>query len=511
MIVRSLFHAKMAIERIAAHKDYMVIDTETIPQDGFGKDDALIFGRARIKIWSLARRGESYSFPTNLFGPTYPTMAEYARLLLPHALDASIVKVFHNFNYDGNVFWTTTIIKAWNNVWDTMIGAWLANVALEKGLKARAPLYGRNLGSLYISKEMKKKGFTAVSMDVLDQVAEYAEGDVITTDELYQMQTKGYVFRPKLITTIDKNGRPVTTRNLMPPGKLVVPGEGPLSKFRRNWFRYHEYPVLQATMRAERLGFPYDVKQATKNQKQCAADKDAITKELYRAAGQKLNLNSTKQVVEQLFEPNGVECRFKTRKGNVSLNAASLFAMREDHPLIAKLEKYRKLEKLQSVYLGDPDDGSQGLVYFVAKDGRIHCTLNTLGAITGRFSSSGPNLQQIPARADIYKIRNCFLAPKGMKIVCIDYAQLELRVMALLCKDPAMSKILRDPKGDIHQNTADKFGVARNPTAKQLNFLMLYGGLARMLAGRLTQEGVPTEVEEAEQHRQTSSMATCAS
>jgi DNA polymerase I-like protein with 3'-5' exonuclease and polymerase domains len=491
MLVKDLKHARAVFKRLCV--GYTVIDTETVADPKYkDKEDALVIGRARVKIWSMCREGESYSFPTNLFDPLYPTMAEYAEELAPYFDDPSLTVVFHNANYDLNVFRTTTCIKKWRKFWDTMIGAWMANVAIEKGLKARAPLYGRNLGSLYITKEMQKKGFSAVSMDVLEQVAEYAEGDVIATDELYQMQTKGYVMRPRYISYLKANGCILRVANPMPPGKLVVEGEGPLSDFRKNWINYHELPYLRATIRAETRGFPVDLKKLQSIRLQCAKDKDEVVKELYRAAGEKLNLNSSKQIVEKLFTPNGVEPRMKTRKGNVCLNAGALFMMREDHPLIAKLEKYRRLDKLQQVYLGNPEKGTNGIEHFVAEDGRIHCTLNTIGAVTGRSSASNPNLQQLPSQKDIYHLKECFVAPKGMKLICLDHAQLELRVMALLSKDPVMSKILSDPKGDIHQHTADEFGVARNPTAKQLNFLMLYGGGGNMLANKLTLEGVPT-------------------
>lgn len=77
-------------------------------------------------------------------------------------------------------------------------------------------------------------------------------------------------------------------------------------------------------------------------------------------------------------------------------------------------------------------------------------------------------------------------------LIVFDYQQLEIRVMALLSKDPAMHKILTDPKGDIHQNTSEEFGVDRDPTSKQINFLFLFGGREYALAEKLTTEGVPT-------------------
>ena len=83
------------------------------------------------------------------------------------------------------------------------------------------------------------------------------------------------------------------------------------------------------------------------------------------------------------------------------------------------------------------------------------------------------------------------------RLIVIDFSQMELRVMCLYARDPLMSSILRDPKGDIHQKTADEFGVERNPAAKNLNFLLIYGGQEYMLSQELTFRGTPTDVHTA--------------
>lgn len=505
MIVTSVAHARRVFARFAAYPDWS-IDTETVPAPEYAQfsEDALVYARARIKIWSLCHRGESYSFPTNMYDPSYPTMSDYTDLVLPYATLSSIIKVFHNANYDLNVFFTSTGLRIFKPVWDTMIGAWMSNVALEKGLKSRAPLYGRSLGSLYISKKMQKAGFSAVSMETLSSVAMYAEEDVITTDELYQMQRFGFVSRQAFIPHINANGIIVEVANRLPKGRIIVPGEG-LNTFKRLWISVQELPYLQANLRAERRGFPFDVPNLLIKRAECNKDKQVLMKRLYQAAGEVINLNSTPQIVKKIFEPNGIECKFRTKKDKVSLNADALFRMRELHPLVATLEDYRKKEKLMSVYLGDPEpkkkktqEEAEGLAHFINPDGRIHCTMNTIGAVTGRTSAQNPNLTQIPSRQDVYGIKSLFQAPPGKVLLCLDYAQLEIRIMAILCKDPLMEKILGDPNGDIHQNTADRFGVDRSPTAKQLNFLMLYGGGAYMLAEKLTTEGVPTSKTESQ-------------
>jgi DNA polymerase-1 len=315
------------------------------------------------------------------------------------------------------------------------------------------------------------------------------------------MQTIGYIIRPEKIRYLRADGSTVVVKNPLPSGKLVIPGEGPLGKFKRTWIDYHELPYLKATLRAQRRGFPYNIKKAQSMRKKCADDIEVVLKTLYRAAGKKINLKSNPQIVKYLFQPNGVATPYRTKKGAVCLNAKAMARMKGSHPLVDALEKHKSLTKLQEVYIGNPNvpDGPKGLglEYYVSKAGRIHCTMNTIGAITGRGSAQNPNLTQVPSAKDVYAIKDAFEPPKGMDLLCLDYAQLEIRVMAILSKDPAMAKILCDPKGDIHTNTANKFGVARSPTAKQINFLMLYGGMEYMLAEKLTTEGVPTEKSEA--------------
>jgi DNA polymerase-1 len=176
-----------------------------------------------------------------------------------------------------------------------------------------------------------------------------------------------------------------------------------------------------------------------------------------------------------------------TKKGAISVSGASLFMVQDQHPVVKQILAYRGRTKLLDVYAGE-----EGLERYCDKNSRIHTTLNSLGARTGRFSSSNPNLQNIPAAKDTHGLRSCFTAPKGQYVICLDFSQIEIRTMAILSKDPELCRVLCDPDGDIHQNTADQFHVARSPIAKQINFLMLYGGGPFALSQKLTLEGAPT-------------------
>ncbi len=494
MIVTSLSHARKVIKRICSKKHFS-IDTETKPAPGYEQDKkaALVINRSQVEVFSICHRGESYSFLTNIVDPRYPLMAEYAEILQPYIEDPRIVKVMHNANYDINVFWSSLKIKKWKKIWDTMLGCWIGYAAREKGLKSRAPLYGRFLQSLKMSKQMQKQGFKAANAKGIQNYSLYAEEDVILTDEIYQMQRYGFIERPAYIEYLSESGNIIKVKNNFPPGKVVVPDEN-LDTFERAWLELHEMPFLRSTIRAEQRGFPVNRQKIIEKRKSLEEDTKIVLKRIYRTAGEKINLGAPKQL-QGLFKRLKVPMPYKNKKGNITLNKDALFLMKDSHPIVQDIVNYRKLSKLDSTYLG-----KRGLEFYISKFGKIHTTINTVGAVTGRTSSDNPNLQNIPARADTYGIRECFEPPKGKLLICLDYAQLEIRVMALLCKDPNMLKILTDPDGDIHQNTADEFGVDRSPTAKNLNFLMLYGGQEYMLAAKLTSEGVPTTPAQAKQY-----------
>lgn len=484
MLVTTLDHGRRVFSRLS-RVPWIALDTETKAKHGYSGKDALVYDRAEMLVFSMCHRGESYCFPTSLVSPEFPTAAEWAQLLNSFAKNRQMVKCGHNFKYDLHIFFLNGS-PVFRNIWDTMIGCWMANAGTEKGLKSRAPLYGRHL------RETK-----TVNFDDLDELAEYAEQDVIQTDEIYQMQRFGFVQRPRTVHLLGANGKLHPRSTFLPYGKHVIRRES-LGLFEKHFLQLQELPILRATARAERCGFPLNRPRVHAIRAKLAQDKKDCLKRIYSTAGRKFNFNSPKQVVALLHEL-GVETPFKTKSGAASVGSKALFKMQKAHPIIGELMNLRKLEKLESVYIGSPDsDGEEGLEYYVNRDtGRIHCTMNTVGAVTGRFSAQLPNLTQIPSRADTYGIKDCFVPPKGKLLICLDYAQLEIRIMAIFCKDENMTKILCDPNGDIHTITAEHFKVARNPTAKNLNFLLLYGGQEYMLAENLTVVGVPTEPDEA--------------
>jgi DNA polymerase I-like protein with 3'-5' exonuclease and polymerase domains len=509
MLVTTLKHAALVKKRLENYwrltgRRYFSYDTETKPRSGFEYKDGLVIGRADISFWSMCFQGEAYSFPTSYFASRFLDPEDWADFYLDWFLDQSIIKVMHNANYDLNVLHYSKGIPTVRNIWDTMIARWKTCEYKEKSLKDSAPAYGR------IWRLTKTVNFSD-----LNEVAEYAEMDVIQTDELFQNQYYGRVVRPKTIVHVNPEGKYVSTPQVLPVAPFTIKDEV-VRPFDRLWLRYLEFPVLRATIRAERRGFPIDVIALRKIRRNVNKDLQESLKTMYRMAGKVINLNSGKQLSE-VCATLGIINPHKTDKGAESWGAHALQKMKGVHPFTDALISYKALQKLSSVYIGtkdlDPNDYKNadcGLEYYVSPvDGGIHCTMGTVAAVTGRNSASNPNLQQIPSRKDKYGIKSVFTAypvniwariPKRFRrdaqLIVLDYSQLEIRVMALLCKDKAMSKILSDPKGDIHQHTADQFGVARDPQAKNLNFLLLYGGGAYMLSETLTFQGVPVSKTE---------------
>lgn len=480
MIVTSLAHGQLVLERFLKYDD-CALDSETQAAPGYEKDkkSTLIINRHRIRLWSLCHRGEAYSFPTNLIGQ-YPTMAEWARLFKPLYKDPTIRKVFHNFNYDGNAFFVYQSL--FFPIWDTLYGCHYANANYDRDLKSRANLYGR-----YIAQT------STVDFSNLEELAEYGESDVIATDEFFQMQIFGVVQRPAVIETINEEGIIVQTKNPMPVLRLRVEHEN-LRPLDRMVLKYQELPMLRAVMRAEQMGFPINRPQVWAIRNQLRLENQKTLAEIYRSAGEQFKVTSNKQVAKVLTKLN-VKGLSKTKKGADSVGGPSMFMVQDQHPVIKQILQYKGREKLLSVYAGE-----QGLERYMDKDNRIHTTINTLGARTGRTSSSNPNLQNIPAAKDTVGLRRCFQAPKDQYVICLDFSQIEIRTMAILCKDAELCRVLCDPKGDIHQNTADQFHVARSPIAKQINFLMLYGGGPFALSQKLTLEGAPTTPEVAKMY-----------
>jgi len=212
-----------------------------------------------------------------------------------------------------------------------------------------------------------------------------------------------------------------------------------------------------------------------------------IEQTAYDLAGQPFNLASPKQLGEIFFEQLKLPVIKKTPKGAPSTDEEVLQELAKDFPLPKVLLEHRSLSKLKSTY-------TDKLPLMVnPRTGRVHTSYNQTVAVTGRLSSTEPNLQNIPVKSlEGRKIREAFIAPKGWQIMSADYSQIELRIMAHLSQDAAMIAAFTSGE-DIHRTTAaEVFGVALDQVsseqrryAKSINFGLIYGmgvfGLAAQL------------------------------
>ena len=246
-------------------------------------------------------------------------------------------------------------------------------------------------------------------------------------------------------------------------------------------------PLLPILLNMEEHGICIDTNYLSKYSKELVKKLSTLSQKIYKLAGSEFNLNSPKQLSVVLFEDLGIRSIKKTKEGH-STSADVLQALKNEHPIINLVLEYRTLEKLRSTYV-------DALPKEVNPDtGRIHCTFNQSGTVTGRLSSSNPNLQNIPIRGEEgLKVRKAFVPEKkGWVFLSLDYSQIELRILAHMSKEPRLIEAFNKDQ-DIHVDTAAHvFGVPLNKVTKEMrykakavNFGLLYGQKAFGLAKEL--------------------------
>ncbi len=247
-----------------------------------------------------------------------------------------------------------------------------------------------------------------------------------------------------------------------------------------------ELPLVSVLVEIERNGLKLDTDALAKASAGFADEIDQLEKDIYELAGREFTIGSPKQLGPILFEELGLPAGRKGKTG-YSTDARVLASLRDKHPIVEKIERWRELTKLKSTYVDSlPKEISP-------VDGRIHTTLDQTRAATGRLSSTNPNLQNIPVRTPLgATIRECFVAEKGMVLTSADYSQVELRVLAQVADDPVLKEIFRKGE-DVHTETAAAiFGIdpsevdhATRDRAKAVNFGIIYGLSAFGLSDRL--------------------------
>jgi DNA polymerase-1 len=247
-----------------------------------------------------------------------------------------------------------------------------------------------------------------------------------------------------------------------------------------------ELPLSPILAEMEVTGIRTNKEQLREFSKELSVAIDISTAKIYEYAGQEFTIGSPKQLGEILFDKLGIPGATKTKTGYAT-GAEILQQIAPTHEIAAEVLTWRELTKLRSTY-------AEALQTQVQADGRIHTTYSQTVAATGRISSNDPNLQNIPIRSELGRsIRKAFCAEDGYSLASFDYSQIELRVLAHMCGEPALVSAFEQHQ-DVHAATAKlMFHPEGEPTkeqrryAKLLNYAVLYGvtdfGLANQLGG----------------------------
>ncbi|MFA5256078.1 MAG: DNA polymerase I [Candidatus Omnitrophota bacterium] len=357
--------------------------------------------------------------------------------------DESIKKTGQNVKYDYIVL-ANYGIHVKGIIFDTMVASYLLNPSkLNHGLDDISFEYLNHKMTTSIQ-ELIGKGKSAITMDRVDieKISDYSCEDSDVT--------------LRLKTILEKD---ISQKNL---DELLYKVE---------------IPLIEVLAGMEMSGVSIDKEYLSNLSREMDRKLDKLTGKIYELAGEEFNINSPKQLSAVLFEKMKLPVIRRTKTG-ISTDEEVLTKLALSHPLPEKLLEYRELSKLKSTYVDSLPD------LINPATNRVHTSFNQTVTATGRLSSSGPNLQNIPIRTEEgKKIRRAFIASdKDRLLLSADYSQIELRILAHLSQDANLVKAFKDGS-DIHAYTASLvFGVKESDVtsgmrgmAKTVNFGILYG------------------------------------
>jgi DNA polymerase-1 len=443
-LVSSMNQAKKIINECKKIKLF-AFDTETTSLD---------FNEAELVGFSISyKHDHGFYFPLrhNCTPQSNLPFDETILILQELFKDKNITVIGQNFKYDINVMKKYSI-DVLSPVEDTMLMSYVINSSGKHDLGTLSSVF---LDHEVISYEdVVGKGKDQISFaDIdLDKAKEYACEDSDLTFLLFA-KLKDKLKKDKCLYEVYKN---------------------------------IEIKLMKIIADMEYLGVSIDNDELEKQSKDLAIRINKIEKKIYKLSGREFNISSPKQIQEIFYDELKLPVLKKTPKGQPSTNEDVMTQLAEEHELPSLILSYRNLLKLKNTYT----DKLGTEVSTISN--RLHTSYNQTITITGRLSSSSPNLQNIPIRTeDGKKIRTAFIPRDGFKIFSADYSQIELRIMAHLADDPEMIKSFVNGE-DIHSSTAKKvFNTNGDPTsderraAKAINFGLIYGisayGLARQL------------------------------
>ncbi len=364
--------------------------------------------------------------------------------LKPILADESTAKFAHNAKYDATVL-ALAGAEVRGLAFDSMIAAWLIEPS-NQGIGLKSLVFTKFGVEMTEIAELIGKGKKRISMAEVDvaRVAQYAGADADYTYRLVEH------YKPELAT------------------------QG-LEKL----FYEIEMPLIPVLMEMELFGVLLDLDFLAAMSKDLQARLQKLEKQIQDIVGMPLNIASPIQLGDALFNKLKLPTVGlpKTKTGQISTAAEVLEGLRAAHPIVPLILEHRELSKLQGTYV----DALPVLVH--PRTGRLHTDYNQTGTVTGRVSSSNPNLQNIPIRTELGRqVRRAFIAPPGSKLISADYSQVELRILAHITRDEGLlDAFARDQ--DIHAATAaklynvplDQVTSDQRRMGKTINFGIAYG------------------------------------
>ena len=368
--------------------------------------------------------------------------------------DASKTLIGQNIKFDLQILQQKGF-KVNNKLWDTMLAHYIIDPDGSHGMDLLSESY-LNYRPISIETLIGKKGKNQASMKDIEpaEISDYAAEDADITLQLKHILAKELE---------EKNGNKV--------------------------FNEIECPLVPVLTQMEAEGITLDVAFLKDFSKEINSELLSTQETVFKLADEEFNLNSPKQLGEVLFGKLKLDAKAKkTKSGQYKTDEATLSKLAGSHDIINTILEYRGLQKLKSTYV----DKLPEMVN--PKTGRIHSSFRQAIAATGRLSSDNPNLQNIPIKTEKgRKTRKAFIARgQDYEILSADYSQVELRIVASMSQDEAMTEAFNNGL-DIHTATAAKvFGVALDEVdremrgkAKAVNFGIIYGQGAFGLAQNL--------------------------
>jgi DNA polymerase-1 len=427
-----------------ANASALTVDTETTSTDPM---QAELVG---IALTDAARRG--YYIPVKAPpGDPQLELSTVLGALAPLLSDPQLPKYGHHLKYDLTVL-RQAGVQLQGLAFDTMIAEWLTNPA-SKNLGLKNLAWARLEQHMTPITDLIGRGKNQLTMDQVPvaQAAPYACADVDMTHRLVS------ILEPEL-------------------------------KEKQLWDLFHDVqmPLTAALADMEMAGVRLDVSFLEHMSGELTSSLGELEVHIQALVGYNFNINSTQQLSDALFKKLELPTQGlrRTKSGHFSTAADVLERMSGKHPVIDLILAHRELTKLKSTYV----DALPRLVN--PRTGRLHTSYHQTGTVTGRISSSNPNLQNIPIRTELgRRVRRAFVAEPGWKLIGADYSQVELRVMAHISGDEGLLGAFNRGE-DIHASTAAaildvplaEVTSDMRRIAKSVNFGLSYGQTAYGLA-----------------------------